>query len=77
MRAAARLRHVDAASDNGRTGESEQHRDFNAQSFADPIADEHAIAFAHGEPRAHERPRDPNAGARALLRGRRRPHTRA
>ena len=78
MRAAACLCHVDAASDHSRTRESEQRRDSDAHSFADPIADEHAVAFADGQSHAHERPRDPDSTwARALLRGRRRTHTRA
>lgn len=76
MRAAARLRHVHATNNHhDRAGEPEQHRDTDANSIADPLADHRGVAVADRESHADERARDPDAArARSVLRGGRRAH---
>jgi hypothetical protein len=72
VRAAARLRNVDAiTSDHGRAAEPGHHVDTDRNSI--PAA-RHGVADR--EPDAHERPCDAVAARpRSVLRGRRRAHT--
>jgi hypothetical protein len=74
VRAATYLGDIDAKSDDHRrAGEPEPQHDIDARSLADTVAD--GVTLADRESHADSCPRDTAAGARPVLRGRRRADT--